>query len=271
MHGITEHGHPVYPVNGNGNPYGIAQADGKPCISSSPCGWDIVRGNMPGFGYMNKFGRNADVGATMETVWSSGGLYPWPTSAEVLKVSSGDVNDDGDPASTGAHTILLSGLSAGYAMQEEAITLNGQTSVSTANSYIRVFRAKVLSAGSSGWNEGTISVKNNADAVTLLTIDQKLSQTLMACFTIPVGYTGYILSWDGSTGLAKTTTALLCIRPFGQVFQLKRHREAYQSGFKERFDFPEPVPEKSDIELRAFASGGSGTLGGGFSLWYEAN
>lgn len=267
---ITEGGHPIYPLAENGTPYGIRQADGKPCMSSFPCTWDIVKGNMPGYGYMNKFGRNADVGATMETAWGTGGLYPWPTSAEILKVSSSDADDDGDPAGNGARTIQLYGLSEGYALQDETITLNGQTAVATANSYIRVFRAKVLSAGSSDWNEGTISVKDNANAVTLLTIEPKMSQTLMALFTIPAGYTGYIHSWFASTGLAKVTSALLCVRPFGQVFQLKRYIELYRSSYKETFEFPEPVPEKSDISLRAMATGGGGTISGGFSLWYEA-
>ncbi len=268
---VTEEGHPVYLINGDGTPYGITQADGKPCMSSFPCTWDIVKGNMAGYGYMNKFGRNPDVGATQETAWGAGGLYPWPTSAEILKVSSSDADDDGDPAGNGARTIQLYGLDADYALQNETITMNGQASVATANSYIRVFRATVLSAGDSGWNEGTISVKNNADAVTLLTIEPKMSQTLMALFTIPAGYTGYILSWYVATGLAKVTSALLCVRPFGQVFQLKRYIELYQSSYQERFDFPNPIPEKSDITLRAMATGGGGTLSGGFSLWYEAN
>jgi hypothetical protein len=268
---ITEDGHPVYFLGDNGSPYGVKQADGKPCMSAWPFYHDIVKGNLSGYGYMNKFGRNADVGATQETVWGAGGLYPWPTAAEILKVSSSDADDDGDPAGNGAHNIQLYGLDADYALQNETITLNGQASVDTANSYIRVYRAKVLSAGSSNWNEGTISVKDNADVVTLLTIEPKMSQTLMALFTVPAGNTGYILSWYATTGVAKVTSALLCLRPFGQVFQLKRYIEIYQGSYHERFDFPDPIPEKSDIALRAMAAGGGGTLSGGFSLWYESD
>jgi hypothetical protein len=262
-------GHPVHLLDENGNPYGIKQIDGKPRVSAMQYTYDIAEGNIADHAFVRKFGHNDDVGATQETLWSSGGLYPWPASAEILKVSSSDADDDGSPVGDGARTIQLFGLDANYALQDEIIILNGLGSVSTGNSYLRVYRAKVMTAGDSGWNEGTISVKDNADSVTLLSIEPLKNQTLAAIFTIPDGNTGYITSWFAATSANKVVEVELFIRPFGEAFQIKTLVELNQQPYKDEWEFPEPVTAKSDIEVRATAVGGGGTVSGGFSLWYE--
>lgn len=264
-------GHPVHLQDETGIPYGIKHVANKIRTSSVPYTYDIAKGNVSSHDHIRKFGHNDDVGATNETLWSAGGLYPWPTAAEILKVSSSDTDDDGDPAGDGARTIQLYGLDANYALQDETIILNGQGSVSTVGTYIRAYRATVLTAGASKWNEGTISVKNNADAVTLLTVEPLHNQSLVAAFTIPAGCTGYVVSWYGATSSNKVTEVEMYIRPFGQVFQIRTLVELNQQPFREEWIFPEAIPEKSDIEMRAAATGGGGAVSGGFTLWYEEN
>lgn len=262
-------GHPVHFVDENGIPYGLKQVDNKPRVTTTTFEEDIGLGNVSGATHVRKFGRNPAVGNTLETLWGGGGIYPWPAAAEILKVSSSDVNDDGDPASTGALTIEIFGCDASYVLQNETITLNGQTAVATANSYLRVHRAIVRTAGNSGWNEGTISIKDNADAVTLLTIEPFKNQSLMGIYTIPAGNTGHILSWYASTAANLITIAELYIRPLGEVFQVKTTIELNQQRDKDHWEIPENVSEKSDIEMRATVGGGGGAVSGGFTLWHS--
>ena len=93
----------------------------------------------PSYKQVYKFGQNAVVGNSMETIWQQGGLYSYPPSASTMTVSSSDVNDTS--AGTGARTVLISGLNASYNEASETIILNGQTAVTTVNTYIRMNRA----------------------------------------------------------------------------------------------------------------------------------
>lgn len=56
----------------------------------------VARGALTGKTGVNKFGANPDVGTSMETIWSCGGLYDWAgvDAAEgIVKLSSGSVED----------------------------------------------------------------------------------------------------------------------------------------------------------------------------------
>jgi hypothetical protein len=76
------------------------------------------------------FGFNPDVQNVEETVWDHGGVYAYPASATQMTISSSN-------AGTNA-VVSIVGLGAGYVEQTELITLNGQTPVTTANSYLRI-------------------------------------------------------------------------------------------------------------------------------------
>jgi hypothetical protein len=76
------------------------------------------------------FGFNPDVQNVEETVWDHGGVYAYPASAIPMTISSSN-------AGTNA-VVSIVGLGAGYVEQTELITLNGQTPVTTANSYLRI-------------------------------------------------------------------------------------------------------------------------------------
>lgn len=264
---ITEGGHPIYLLAPNGTPYGIRQIDGKLETSITPHTYDIAAGKVVNKGFRRIFGRNADVGPTPETVWSAGGLYPWPTSVEKVQISSSDVNDA--ETGTGARTLHLFGLKADYALQDEIVILNGQNSVETDLEYLRVLKARILTAGAAGGNQGTINVRDSADIVTLLNIEPRRNESLMAILTIPVGFTARIVSWYAATSSNKVVNAELHVRRFGQVFQCKTFVEINQNPYKDAWLFPEPVLEKSDIDLRASTAGGGGAVSGGFSVLYE--
>ena len=176
----------------------------------------------PSYKEVYKFGSNATVGNTLETIWEEGGLYAYPASASTMTVSSSDTNDTS--AGTGARTVLISGLDASYNEASETIILDGQTAVTTVNTYIRMNRAIVLTAGSGAGNAGVIyvgtgTVTAGVPANKFTTIAIGANQTLQAFWTVPAGYTAYNYQTNISTGNSSNTPAVLktvlVARPFG--------------------------------------------------------
>ena len=236
-----------------------------------PYSWDIVEGNVPGHSSINKFGHNGNVAATLETIWSAGGVYPYMAIADQLEVLSSNDEDGGAGGDTGALTMQIFGLDTNYDQIDETVTLNGVTVVTTTASFLRVFRAKVLTAGATGWNIGVITIRDQDTDTTRASIEATKNQTLMAVYTVPADMTGFITSWYMSTISNLATEVELYVRPFGSVLQVKRHFHIIQDIFAETIDFPEKVTEKSDIEVRALSAGGGGDVSAGFFMWIEEN
>jgi len=214
-----------------------------------------------------KFGNNTSVADTLETVWAEGGLYSYLTSASVLKVSSSSTADTS--AGTGARTVQLFGLDTNYDEINETVTLNGQTAVNTTKEYLRINRMIVRSAGTGGANAGVIyagtgTVTTGVPANVYASVNgvTGANQSLMALWTVPAGYTAYILQYDISNGTTSNTPAVckmvLAIRPYGEVFQSKDVK-SLTTGMhvEETFSIPLKVEEKSDIEVRAISSSNS--------------
>lgn len=157
---------------------------------------------------VNKFGRNSDIdtGTIPEDVWDGGGLYNYPTSAQVLQIASTSVNDT-DTTGTGARQVVISGLDLSWNEITETISLNGTTAVEGTVNFIRVFRMKVFSCGSGGVNEGIITGTWKTDATTALQINAGNGQTLMAVYTVPANYNGLMSNFYASMNRATNNPA----------------------------------------------------------------
>ena len=214
---------------------------------------NVSRGKVRGAFHIIKFGSNDDVDSQLETVWDVGGIYPYLTSPSTLSISSDSPEDAA--GGTGARTVVVQGLDENYVPVEEEITVGAGAG---GVLFYRVFRAFVKTAGSSGTNEGTMTI--DAGLTTLAGIRAVgsptaygLGQTFMSLYTVPSGYTGYIFQWDVST--AKSP---------GDIFLMKR---LYGDGawraqdtihtnindVEREYKFPLKVEEKADIEVRAIA------------------
>jgi len=230
-----------------------------------------------------KFGNNTAVTDSLETIWAEGGLYSYITTATVLKVSSSSTADTS--AGTGARTVELFGLDADYNEINETITLNGQTAVNTTKEYLRINRMIVRSAGSGGQNAGVIyagtgTVTDGVPANKYATINgvQGSNQSLMSLWTVPSGYTAFLMHYDISNGTSTNTPAvckvILSIRPFGEVFQSKDVKSLTNGmHIEETFSFPIVITEKSDIEVRGVSSSASVSfdLSAAFEIIYIKN
>lgn len=224
--------------------------------TSEPFELQVARGQISFHYSLHKFGFNPDVDDSLETVWAEGGLYSYLSAATVLKVSSSSTADTS--AGTGARTVQLYGLDADYNEINETVTLNGQTAVNTTNSFLRINRMVVRTAGTGGTNAGVIyagtgTVTTGVPANKYATIAIGDGQSLMALWTVPAGFTLYVYQTDvtvATTQNNKYATISLVARPLGEVFQVKDRFVKAESQTTIEYAFPLKFEEKTDIEYR---------------------
>jgi len=221
-----------------------------------PFEFQVALGQFPRYSSNNKFGFNNAVGTTQEEIWNVGGIESYLSSAQTMNIVSTSTNDDGSPVGTGARTLTINGLDNSWLPVQETITLNGQTNVLTSNSYLRVFRMVVNTAGSTGSNVGTITAKASTATTTHAQIDPTNNQTLKINFSVSANK--YCLITYAELGVAKADDSQIRfkIRPFGEVFQTKRMLNLFETtvGFS-NFE-PILVPPKSDITITALSAAG---------------
>jgi len=247
--------------------------------TSEPFELQVARGQIAWHYDVHKFGFNPDIDDSLETVWAQGGLYSYLAAATQLSVSSSSTDDTS--AGTGARTVTLSGLDANYSEISETVTLNGQTAVTTTNSYLRIFRMVVNSAGSGGENAGVIyagtgTVTSGVPANKYATIAIGDNQTLMAIWTVPANHTAYLLQTDvtvATTQNNKYCTASLVARPYGEVFQVKDRFVKAESQTTLTYSLPLEFEEKTDIEYRAIgdSAGADIAISAAFEIVYIWN
>ena len=162
-----------------------------------PFGLQVSRGQIAWHRAVTVFGYNPDVDTTEEVVWPDGSTVGGNTVAATLKISSSSTSDAA--AGTGARTVLISGLDGSHNEISETVTLNGQTAVNTTKTYLHVNGITVLTVGSGGSNAGVIYagtgvVTLGVPASIYNLIDTGFNQSTSAMFTIPSGYTGYVVN-----------------------------------------------------------------------------
>ena len=163
---------------------------------------EVARGNIHGADLLHVFGSNNAVPNTPTSI-SMSGVYRTPsllTSLELLSDSALDA-----PAAIGGRKVTVYGIGTDWALKEETVTLNGITAVALVNQYYRVFRMDVVESGSYatetvGSHQGTITLRESGAGQTWAAIfldnGFAMGKSEIGAYTIPKGYTGYIVSRD---------------------------------------------------------------------------
>ena len=228
----------------------------------------VAKGDFTGYSNVSKFGINPTVGSSgFESMWEGSSLYPWPSTARELNIVSSSTNDSS--VGTGARTIEIQGLDSNWDLVTNTYTLNGTTAVvTTGDSYLRVFRARIVTAGTSGTNEGTISIKDNVSSVVLAYISYDtigMGQTLMAVYTIPNGKTGYIINLNVSSSKDSEHRFRFMTRDntvTNAAWNVKEYMSA-RGGFSSWRKYAiNKVTEKTDIDLQVISNSTSAASGG---------
>lgn len=233
---------------------------------------EVAAGTVSGSSALNKFGRNADIDIGAEDIWSQGGTWVPPTAARVHAIVSSSADDAA--AGTGAQTVEVQGLDASFAVQTETVTLNGVTPVNTAGSYHIIHRMIVKTAGSGGYNVGTITATAATDATVTASIFPLTNQTLMAIWQVPAGKSFFMKRYYGSVNgsVAIHADLELWVKPFGETWQLKHiiGVDSEGSGIADmKFCPPMKFTEKSIIRLRATTATNNTDVSAGFDGIYR--
>lgn len=231
---------------------------------------NISNGTVDGTGYIEKFGMNTDVDSNKETIWDVGGIYQYLSTAQTVSATS--TSPDDNAAGTGARTIEVQGLDANYQLVYDSITVNGAPGTVE---FLRVFRARVVTAGTSGINEGVITVDATTDAITVagIGIDGTGSnaagrgQTFMSLYTVPAGKTAYLTQWTVGCGKQNTdAVATFMARPQGGAWNAKDIITVQATTYAKDYKIPLQFTEKTDIEVRAYSTTNNSLVSSTFNL-----
>lgn len=237
-----------------------------------PFGLQVSRGQIMGHRAVTIFGYNPDLDQAEETVWPDGGTVNHPAAAAVMKVSSDNTNDTS--AGTGARTIVIEGLGAGYTEISETVTLNGQTAVNTTKEFLRINNIYVATAGSGLTSAGNIYIGTGvvtagvpATLYDMMYVGYNHRTT--GHYTVPAGYTAYMyagnLSVGQASGSAEVTARLLSTGTNG--INLTAAIVTLNNGFADyKFDCPLVIPEKTDLEARAIGKSNNNSVSSTFQL-----
>ena len=227
--------------------------------------FQAIIGNYDGYAPQTKFAINDAVGTSFEDLWSVSTNLAYLSAADVLEVLSSSADDNGT-GTTGALTIRVFGLDANFVEVEEDLTLNGLTVVEGSTSFLRVYRAMVMSAGTTGSNIGTITIRDKTGDTTQCSIPITANQSLMSQYTIPANKTAYFINGYVTCGKGDDATFRLMARVEGGVFQVKREGKAFQDELFHNFDGMFKIPEKTDIKIMVKSSAGGVSCSGGYDF-----
>ena len=215
---------------------------------------------------VRKFGASAAIGTTLETVWSKGGVYAFPTASTMRIAAGGNANDT--VAGTGARYVAINGIEdvTWDEVTEVVATAGTSASASTTTVFARVHRSYVTEVGAyGGVNAGDINIEDSGSTGTYAFIETGFSQTEMCIYTVPTGYVGYVTRISASAETSKPMELHGVVRrnadntanpsPIQTVFR----RLSLENEFTIEFTAPDALPARADfwIEAKRLSAGTS--------------
>jgi len=225
----------------------------------------VAANHYDGISHVHKFGAVPAMSQNNTgTIWDVNDTnYPWASFASAGTLSVPAVN-----ASDNGKTIRILGLNASYDEIQEDVTVSSSEATATTSSFIRVFRAFVTNG--SATNVANINVQKGG--TTVLRITAGKGQTLMAIYTVPAGYSAYILKGTATCQDGADATGDMFVRYFGEsAFRVGHSFEVSGDGGQYLYEFGIPlrIPEKSDIDIRASVRSNNARLTAAFDMLLE--
>lgn len=241
--------------------------------TTEPFHLQVTRGQVAWHDAVTVWGYNPDVDQTLETVWGDGGIIAFIGAAATMNVSSTSTDDAA--AGTGARTIVIQGLDANHSPISETVTLNGQTTVVTTKQYLHINYIYVATTGSGKANAGQIFIGSGVNtlgvpATVYGAIYTGLNASTTACYTVPAGYTAYVVNGGVSVGQPSgsngATSYLLTRDPVNDIARVVA-AATFNNGVAEYdFKLPLKIPEKYSIEARAFGASNNNAVSAHFQI-----
>lgn len=230
----------------------------------------VIGGYITDHSHNHKFGAAPSISInTTASIWDvSDTLYPWTAldTPGVINVERNNAADDG-------MTVTVQGLDENWNYQSEDITILGADTLGT-KLWRRVNRAFVTSA-TAAVNVGNIDIEALAPGgTTVARIEANLGQTLMAVYTIPAGYIGYLYQGTMTIENGGDATGYMFVRRNGAGVTFRvGHTFEVTSGspYNYQFSFPPAIPEKSDIDVRALVRSNNSRVTAAFDILLVEN
>lgn len=227
---------------------------------------NIARGLVTGAIGQHKFGAVPAMSVnTTGTIWDiSDTLYPWSAfdTPGVLTIPAVAAGDNGD-------SVTVYGLDENFNDITETFTISSTETTTGTKTFSRVYRAYYFNGTT---NAGNINIQSGGTTVARITAGK--AQTLMAVYTIPAGYTGYLLQGTASIEYGGDATIDMFVRYSGQTsFRIGHSGEVAGTGmpYSYHFGVPIAIPEKSDIDVRAKVRSNNSRVTAAFDLILVAN
>ncbi len=261
--------------------YGVKHINNKPRVSSTPYLYDIAEGNVPGHTEFEQFGFNADVDQATEDIWSVGGVYVFPATAQGLEIVSTSANDDGDPVGTGVRVVTIYYLTSDFTAKTEDVTLNGTGVVNTVGTdFFRINSLRAKTAGALGQAAGVITLRQRTPLTAVYSqIEVGNTRSRNSVYTVPKGLTLYITSMFGGCGFAGNNTTLITLRAkYDHLSAVARdfflpHAEIQVGsgggGVYRPFEIPIRFPAGTDIKCSGISMANNAQVSVGLRGWIE--
>jgi len=251
---------------------------------------EVARGNVAGHSLVHKFGANAALSNSMAPI-ASAMVYQTPTAAvslEFVSSSAADALDD-----VGMQEITVIGLDANWDEQTvvmAAHATDGTTAVAISGTWLRVYRAyvsssKTYASAAAGSHVGTITIRVASAGATYAEISLSngfpMGQSLIGAYTVPAGFTAYILTQAFSSDVSgtKTTSFYFFKRPnaddvatpYSGIMRVQNLTVGTQGIGQFYHDSSEKFLEKTDIGYMGITDAGTFSASVEFEILLIAN
>ena len=224
-------------------------------LTSAPWYLQVARGLVTGTSWVQRSAYNPSIGnGETESIWVEGGIYPfttWEDTAQKLYVISTSASDTGQ-------TIYIEGLDTNYNRITETVTTNGTTAVVTTQDFLRIHTATITSHNTPNVGEITFRLVDGTGTV-VAHIGAGFGITKLSQYTVPAGYTGYVMYGDATTFRTGSgnigSLVKMLVRPFNGTFVTAFIAEVVNGYYRNDFTVPMVIPEKSDIDVQITADG----------------
>lgn len=249
--------------------------------------FDVAFGAKPHMRYVHKFGENDAVGTTLVPI-AQGSVYRTPTSPVTLAAISTDADDT--IAGTGAQQITLTYLDSNFEEQIDVIDMNGATeSTDTVTDVMRLYRVAVTRSGTyatqtTASQQGTITVRVAGGGETWTVIETAatgfgVGQSQKGAYTVPAGWTAFILSSDinvdgnkdANVYFFQRTNADDVTTPFTGTLRVQNEYKGVSGHLPFQHRTYESYPEKTDIGFLAVTGTGTVEITAEFELMLVRN
>lgn len=209
--------------------------------------------------FIRQFGSNESVSSSVsnanpETVWFGSSAYVFPPDAGTgVQIHSTNNADN--------QQVIIEGLDENFLIKTWTGNLNGTGHVNVNGNWTRFF---------GGYNNDSVSIAGVVNlhasgntSIEYLKINDGDNQSLMAIYTIPANYTGYLVSYEMSAHNSQSSSDIgysvkIKTREFGKTFRTQATDSFGTSdSLQKNLTFPIKLLPKTDIKFDVVSANGN--------------